>query len=124
MHNQIIFKNYLIILCQTILIFPIEVVKEMLVMFLTSFKVVHLFLQLQYYPDVYYLIFYFAQHSKISMEIPGGEQVLRSTVLRQFKSKKSSSTTFNSCDLRLGFSLTWEQQLSKIKLVEEKKKKD
>ncbi len=31
--------------------------------------------------------------------------------------------TFKSCDLRLGFSSTWEQQLSKIKLVEEEKKK-
>ena len=38
--------------------------------------------------------------------------------------KKSCATTFKSCDLRLGFSSTWKQQLSKIKLVEEKKEKD
>ena len=38
--------------------------------------------------------------------------------------RKELRRPFKSCDLRLGFSSTWEQQLSKIKLVEEKKEKD
>ncbi len=37
--------------------------------------------------------------------------------VRQFKSKKSCSTTFKSCDVRLGFSSMWKQQLSNIKFV-------
>ena len=56
--------------------------------------------------------------------IGGSRCYVRLDFLRQFKLKKSCSTTFKSCDLRLGFSSTWEQQLSKIKLVEEKKEKD
>ncbi len=43
---------------------------------------------------------------------------VRLDFVRQFKSKKSCSTTFKSCDVRLGFSSTWKQQLSNIKLVE------
>ena len=49
---------------------------------------------------------------------------VRLDILRQLESKKRTSTSMKSCDLRLGFSLTWKQQLSKIKLVEEKKEKD
>ena len=52
------------------------------------------------------------------------EQVLRSTGHSStIQIEEKLFDTFKSCDLRLGFSSTWEQQLSKIKLVEEKKKK-
>ncbi len=43
---------------------------------------------------------------------------VRLDFVRQFKSKKSCLTTFKSCDVWLGFSSTWKQQLSNIKLVE------
>ncbi len=49
---------------------------------------------------------------------------VRLDILRQLESKKRTSTSMKSCDLWLGFSSTWKQQLSKIKLVEEKKEKD
>ncbi len=53
------------------------------------------------------------------------EQVLRSTGHSStIQIEEKLFDTFKSCDLRLGFSSTWEQQLSKIKLVEEKKKID
>jgi hypothetical protein len=48
----------------------------------------------------------------------GSRCYVRLDFVRQFKLKKSCSTTFKSCDVRLGFSLTWKQQLSNIKLVE------
>ncbi len=48
----------------------------------------------------------------------GSRCYVRLDFVRQFKSKKSCLTTFKSCDVRLGFSLTWKQQLSNIKLVE------
>ncbi len=47
----------------------------------------------------------------------GSRCYIRLDFVRQFKLKKSCLTTFKSCDVRLGFSLTWKQQLSNIKLV-------
>ncbi len=49
---------------------------------------------------------------------------VRLDILRQLESKKRTSTSMKSCDVWLGFSSTWKQQLSKIKLVKEKKEKD
>jgi hypothetical protein len=44
---------------------------------------------------------------------------VRLDILRQLESKKRTSTSMKSCDVRLGFSSTWKQQLLKIKLVED-----
>ena len=52
------------------------------------------------------------------------EQVLRSTGHSStIQIKENDFDEYKSCNLRLGFSSTWEQQLSKKELVEEKKKK-
>jgi len=65
---------------------------------------------------IYFFVYFFSLSSL-------WEQVLRSTGHSStIQIEEKLFDTFKSCDLRLGFSSTWEQQLSKKELVEEKKK--
>ncbi len=60
----------------------------------------------------------------LSSDLMGSRCYIQLDILQQLELKKRTLTTFKSCDLRLGFSSTWKQQLSNIKLVKEIKEKD